>query len=59
MAGSVFLARTIASQLFGVQPSDPLIFGAVPLLLVFVAVLASYVPAARASRLDPIAALRT
>ena len=59
MAGSVFLARMIASQLFDVQPSDPLIFSAVPLLLVFVAVLASYVPAARASRLDPIAALRT
>lgn len=59
MAGSVFLARTIASQLFGVQPADPLIFSAVPLLLVFVAVLASYVPAARASRMDPIAALRS
>jgi putative ABC transport system permease protein len=50
--------RLLASQLFGVTPSDPVTFAAVPLVLGAVAVLACYLPARRASRLDPLVALR-
>jgi putative ABC transport system permease protein len=50
--------RLLASQLFGVTPSDPVTFAAVPLVLGTVAVLACYLPARRASRLDPLVALR-
>jgi putative ABC transport system permease protein len=51
-------ARVLASQLFGVTPSDPVTFAAVPLVLGAVAALACYLPARRASRLDPLVALR-
>ena len=50
--------RLIASQLFGVTPSDPVTFATVPLVLCAVAALACYLPARRASRLDPLTALR-
>jgi putative ABC transport system permease protein len=50
--------RLLASQLFGVTPSDPVTFAAVPLVLGAVAVIACYLPARRASRLDPLVALR-
>jgi putative ABC transport system permease protein len=50
--------RLMASQLFGVAPADPVTFAAVPLVLGAVAVIACYLPARRASRLDPLAALR-
>jgi putative ABC transport system permease protein len=50
--------RLLASQLFGVTPSDPVTFVTVPALLAVVATVACYVPARRASRLDPLVALR-
>lgn len=52
------LARLIASLLFQVSPSDPPTFSLVPLLLLAVALLACYIPARRATRVDPMIALR-
>jgi len=50
--------RLMASQLFGVTPSDPVTFATVPVVLCAVAALACYLPARRASHLDPLTALR-
>ena len=58
IAGSLVLTRAVESLLFGVTPTDPLTFGGVTLLLVGAALLASYVPARRAMRVDPMIALR-
>jgi ABC-type antimicrobial peptide transport system permease subunit len=52
------LARLLAAFLFGVSPRDPAVFVAVPLVLSGVAVIALWVPARRAARLDPLVALR-
>ena len=52
------LTRFLASFLYGVSPTDPLTFGGVTLLLALVAGVAALVPAVRASRLDPLVALR-
>jgi putative ABC transport system permease protein len=59
LAGAMGLARLIASQLWGIQPTDPATFTGVSLLLVAVALLACLVPARRAIRIDPTEALRT
>jgi putative ABC transport system permease protein len=53
-----FAAPLISSMLYGVRPVDPAVFVTVPLVLVIVALLASYIPARRATKVDPIIALR-
>jgi predicted permease len=58
LAGAALLTRFIAAMLFGVTPRDPLTFAAVAVLLAAVALVASYVPARRAMKVDPIIALR-
>ena len=52
------LKRVISSLLFGVTAGDPVVFGSVPLLLAGLVMLAAYLPARRASRVDPVTALR-
>jgi ABC-type antimicrobial peptide transport system permease subunit len=58
LLGSFALTRVLASVLFGVTPSDPLTFVGVTLLLLLVAVLASWLPARRATNVHPMKALR-
>jgi len=58
LAGALAASRALSAFLFGVRATDPLTFGAVALLLLAVAVLASYVPSRRALKVDPIIALR-
>ena len=58
LAAAAGLGRLIANLLFGISPTDPMTFIAVPVLLVAIAMIACYVPARRATRLDPIVALR-
>jgi predicted permease len=55
---AAFLVRMLQGLLFGVSPRDPTIFVAAPIVLVLVTIVAAWVPARRAARLDPIEALR-
>src|ERR1700728_240519 len=58
MAGALVVTRWMSSVLFGVKPTDPLTFAVVAFVLGTVAFLASYIPARRAMRVDPMVALR-
>jgi putative ABC transport system permease protein len=59
LAASALLTRYLSSMLFEVQPTDPATFAGVSAILISVSVLASLVPALRATRIDPLAALRS
>jgi ABC-type antimicrobial peptide transport system permease subunit len=58
VVGSWVLARTLSGLLFGVTSSDPITFAGMLVILTAVAALAGYLPARRASRIDPMSALR-
>jgi putative ABC transport system permease protein len=58
LIGYAWLSRLVSSQLYGVSPNDPATLAAVAALLIAVAMLASYLPARRATKVDPLVALR-
>jgi putative ABC transport system permease protein len=59
LIGAWVLSRVLVSQLYGITARDPVTYGAVVLLLAGVALLATYLPARRATRVDPVLALRS
>jgi len=58
IAGALGMTRFLSDLLFGVNPADPLTFVSISLVLLAVALLACYIPARRATKVDPMIALR-
>jgi putative ABC transport system permease protein len=58
LAGAWALSHLLSAQLFGVSPTDPAVFAGAACVVILVALAASYGPARRAARIDPMAALR-
>ncbi len=58
VAGALAASRAVSSMLFGISPTDPLTFAAVVGVLGSASLLACYIPARRATRVDPVVALR-
>ena len=58
LAGALFLSRIMAGYVYGITSTDPLTFAITSLLLIAVALLASYIPAHRATKVEPTVALR-
>jgi putative ABC transport system permease protein len=55
---ALFVSRFLASQLYGVAPNDPLSIGGVAMILLAAGLCACWIPARRATRIDPLTALR-
>ena len=58
LAGALAMGRLLRNQLYGISPFDPIAMGSVMVVLFAVAALAIYLPARRATRVDPIIAIR-
>ena len=58
LIGSLLLSRLMAGYVYGIQSTDPLTFGFASLLLMGTAALATFIPARRAAKIDPLEALR-
>ncbi|HJT44844.1 MAG TPA: FtsX-like permease family protein, partial [Chthoniobacterales bacterium] len=58
LASALLLSNFMAGALYGIRPTDPITFGAAAVVFIAVALLASYLPARRAMKVDPLAALR-
>jgi putative ABC transport system permease protein len=58
MAAAAAVARQLSSMLYGIRPTDPAVFLGASALVLAVALLASYIPARRAAKVDPMEALR-
>jgi putative ABC transport system permease protein len=59
VAGSIALSRYLQGVLFGITPVDPLTFAVVSAIFLVVAMIATFIPARRIARVDPLVALRT
>ena len=59
LIGAYSLTRVLSNLVYGITVTDPSTFASMSLLLIIIALLASYIPARRAARVDPIVALRS